>query len=221
MIDASAIARQLDNSEHRQSPQGSRVPQSGSRHPCRAILLYCSYGLSTYEGAMEQFKISRALGLSFTSWFRNFIPFTLLAAVLYSPVVIWLMTRNPASEAGAEDLLDNFFTYPVYLTIGTSMLVPPLLTYRVIQELNGTTVSMWTSISFGLRGVPSAIILALITNLVQLVPGVGGIVGAIVTCICFVTTPAAVAERLNPFSALSRSAALTRGRRWGIFGLTF
>ena len=41
------------------------------------------------------------------------------------------------------------------------------------------------------------------------------------TCIYFVATPAAVAERLNPFSALSRSAQLTHGRRWGIFGLTF
>ena len=76
---------------------------------------------------MEQFKISRALSLSFTSWFRNFIPFTLLAAVLYAPVVIWLETMKPEAQASGEDLLNTFFTYPIYFTIGTSMLVPPLL----------------------------------------------------------------------------------------------
>jgi len=170
---------------------------------------------------MEQFKISRALSLSFKSWFRNFIPFTVLAVVLYSPVVVWLMRLDPLAESSADDLLNNFFTYPVYLTIATSMLVPPLLTYKVIQELNGTTVSMWTSIKFGLRGVIPAIILAVLVNVVQLVPSVGGILGSIVTCIYFVATPAAVAERLGPFAALSRSAELTNGRRWGIFGLTF
>ena len=169
---------------------------------------------------MEQFKISRALGLSFKSWFRNFIPFTLLAAVLYSPLAIWFAAFDLESATDRQDVFNTVFMYPIYFTIGVSTLLPPLLTYRVIQELNGTTVSIWTSIKFGLRGVLPALFLAVITNVAQRVPG-GGIVSAIVTCVYFVATPAAVAEKLGPFTAFSRSAALTRGRRWGIFGLTF
>src|SRR5689334_19713994 len=101
---------------------------------------------------MEQFTVSRAIGLSFKAWFRNFVPFTLLLAVLQSPVVIWIATQSLAYKSG-EDLGDRFFTYPVYFMVAASTLVPPLLIYRVVQELNGTRVSMATSIRFGLRGV--------------------------------------------------------------------
>lgn len=170
---------------------------------------------------MEQFKISRALGLSFKSCIRNFLPFTLLAAVLYSPLVIWYATTTPEAVTDLDDLFNKVFMYPIYFTIGVSTLLPPLLTYRVIQELNGTTVSFWTSIRFGLRGVLPALFLAVITNVAQQVPSGGGIISAIVTCIYFVATPAAVAEKLGPFTAFTRSAELTKGRRWGIFGLTF
>src|SRR5262249_25413249 len=82
-------------------------------------------------------------------------------------------------------------------------------------------VSMLTSMKFGLRGIVPAVMLAVITQLLQLIPGVGGIISAILMCMWFVTTPAAVAERLGPFAAFTRSAQLTSGRRWGIFGLSF
>jgi len=169
---------------------------------------------------MEQFKISRALSLSFKSCFWNLVPLTLLMALLYSPLAIWFATFSPESEI-SEDLFKKMFTYPIYFTVGVSTLVPPLLTYRVIKELDGTTVSLLTSIKFGLRGFLPAMVLAAVTNLAQQVSGVGGLVSAVVTCICFVAAPAAVAEKLGPFNAFSRSSELTKGRRWGIFGLTF
>jgi hypothetical protein len=168
---------------------------------------------------MQEFRIFRALGLSFRMWFKNFIPFTLLAAVLYSPVVLWVMTYDPQNADSAEALMDAYFERPIYFLIGLSALLPPLLTYRLIQDLNGIRVSMLTSIKFGLRGILPAVFLAVITGAIQYVPG-GGIAGAVVMCIWFVASPAAVAEKLGPFAAFSRSAQLTAGRRWGIFGLT-
>lgn len=169
---------------------------------------------------MQEFRIFRALGLAFRSWFRNFIPFTLLAAVLYSPVIIWITTIDPEKAKSLDDLVNSIFVRPIYVLVGISTLLAPMITYRVIQELNGTKVSMGTSIRFGLRGILPALILAVVTNVLQLIP-MGGIVGAIVTCIWFVAAPAAVAEQLGPVAAMSRSAELTHGRRWGIFGLTF
>jgi len=168
---------------------------------------------------MNEFRIFRALGLAFRSWFNNFIPFTLVAAVLYSPVVIWILTWNPSEASSLEEILDKAFVWPIYLIIGLSTLLAPMMTYRVIHELNGTKVSMLTSIKYGMRGIMPAIILAVITNVLQLVPG-GGIGAAVVTCMWFVAAPVAVAEQLGPFQALSRSSELTKGRRWGIFGLT-
>jgi len=169
---------------------------------------------------MEQFKISRALGLSFKSCFRNFIPLTLLAAVLYSPILIWFVASKPDEATDLDAMFNTVFMYPIYFTIGVSTLLPPLVTYRVIQELDGRTVPIWTSIKFGLRGVLPALFLAVLTNVAQQVPG-GGFVSSFLTCIYFVAAPAAVGEKLNPFTAFSRSAELTKGRRWGIFGLTF
>lgn len=169
---------------------------------------------------MQEFKIFRALGLSFRSWFKNFIPFTLIAAVLYSPVIIWLATVDITESRSLEELLNSVFVRPIYALVGLSALLAPMLTYRVIQELNGTKVSIGASIKYGMRGIIPALVLAVICNVVQLVPA-GGIISAIITCIWFVAAPAAVAEKLGPGSAFTRSAELTRGRRWGIFGLTF
>lgn len=165
---------------------------------------------------MEQFKISRALGLSFKAWFRNFIPFTLLAAVLYAPVIIWMATIDPPADDSAFDVV---VTYPLYGITAISTLLPPLLIYRVIQELNGTRVSMWTSVRFGMRGILPALLFAAGIHLVERIPSAGGIVAMVATCVYFVLTPAAVAERLGPISAFTRSAELTKGRRGGIFGM--
>ncbi len=169
---------------------------------------------------MNDFKMFNALGLSFKSWFRNFVPFTLLAVLLYAPVVVWIVIYDPTKASSPEDLLNKMFLWPIYLLGGISTLLSPMLTYRVIQDLNGTKVPMWTSVKFGVRGIIPAMILAIVVNVLQRIPG-GGIVGAVLTCVWFVAAPAAVAEQLGVGAAFNRSTALTRGRRWGIFGLTF
>lgn len=169
---------------------------------------------------MQEFRVFRALGLAFKAWARNFIPITLLAAILYTPVIVWIATSTPDLTSTQDALVNNYFVRPTYILVGISTFLAPLLTYRIIQDLNGTRVSLLTSVKYGARGILPAILLAAITNVLAMIP-VGGILGAILNCIWFVASPAAVAERLGPFAALSRSAVLTKGRRWGIFGLTF
>jgi hypothetical protein len=170
---------------------------------------------------MQEFKLFRALGLAFRAWFRNFVPFTLLMAAVYAPVILWLTTVNPGTAATDDEFVSMAFSRPLYALMALTTLVAPLITYRVVQDLNGIKVSMLTSMKYGVRGILPGVFLAVILNLVGLIPGVGGIASAIITCILFVATPAAVAEKLGPFDAFQRSAELTRGRRWGIFGLSF
>jgi hypothetical protein len=166
---------------------------------------------------VEQFKVFRAIGLSFKAWFANFIPITLLAAVLYAPVILYVTTLS--TSEGLEKYLEHF-QHGLWALLGVSALLAPMITYRIIQYMNGSSSSIITSIKFGFRGVLPAIILAAVTSVVQMVP-FGGIIGTIITCYWFVCAPAAVVERLNPVAALSRSSALTQGRRGGIFGLCF
>jgi hypothetical protein len=169
---------------------------------------------------VDQFRVFRAMGLAFKAWFANFIPFTLVLAVLYAPLIYWtlLLPTTDAESQATQDAYLTFFSRAPYLLVGMTMFISPLITYRVIQYLNGAKSSMGTSLRFGIRGILPAIIMAVATTLVQMLPA-GFILGMILTCWWFVAGPAAVVERLNPIEALSRSAVLTNGRRWGIFGI--
>jgi hypothetical protein len=170
---------------------------------------------------MEEFRVFRAIGLAFKSWFKNFIPFTITAAVLYSPVVAWILTYDPNKAKDVVSMVNNTVVYPIYMIAVAAMLLPPMLTYRVIQELNGKKVSMFASVKFGFRGILPAVIVGVIGFILGMIPVplIPAIVNIVLTCMWFVAAPSAVAEKLNPISALSRSSELTRGRRWGIFGL--
>ena len=168
----------------------------------------------------QRFRIRRALGLSVRAWFRNVVPFTALAALLYAPVVIWVATVDLEGAESLDDLVDRVFVWPMYAVTALATLLAPMLTYRVVQDLNGVKVSMLTSMKHGLRGFVPALLLAVAVNLLSRIP-VGGLVAAILTCVYFVAAPAAVAERLWPGAALRRSSELTLGRRPGIFAITF
>jgi hypothetical protein len=167
---------------------------------------------------VESFRVVRALVLAFRAWFASFIPITLVAAIVYAPVVIWMITLPDLRDARAVERYEVFLTHGVYLVAALTALVPPLVTYRVVQYMNGAKVPMLTSVRFGLRGVLPAVIIAVVHTLVGFVP-MGFVVQFVLTCYWFVATPAAVAEKLGPGDALSRSAQLTAGRRAGIFAL--
>ncbi len=172
---------------------------------------------------MNQFRIGRALGLSFKAFGRNFIPIVVLAAVLYTPIVLYALSGISAAESeamGPEAMVNRVMLYPIYALIAAQTLIAPMLTYRVIQDLGGQKTSLGQTFVYGLRGIVPALIIAAASTVAGFIP-MGGILSSIIMCIWFVAAPAAVAEKLNPIAALSRSAHLTSGRRWGIWGMMF
>lgn len=172
---------------------------------------------------MQDFTIFRALGLAFKSWGRNVISITLLAGVLFAYPLYRVLSVDTDSPMAFNVALIRFARYDILVTMGLFALVSPCLTYKIVQDLNGSRVSMLTSALYGLRAIPVIIVLAILNAIAGIVPFPGNMVLQLVlSTIFFVATPAAVAERLiNPFAAMSRSVTLTSGRRWGIFGLVF
>jgi hypothetical protein len=162
---------------------------------------------------MQEFRVFRAIGLAVKTWFRNFIPFTLLTALLYLPIVYWVATVEPSEITEATDI-----ALPIILIGALTTFLPCFMTYRVIQELNGSRVSMLTSIMYGFRGLLPSLLFAIIYAVVGFLP-MGGIAQIILLCIWYVAAPAAVAEKIGPFAAFTRSSILTQGRRWAIFGI--
>jgi hypothetical protein len=172
------------------------------------------------------FRTLRALQSSFRVCATNVVPFTLFALVVYAPLAVLaiLLLGHEASSA----MLDPFWPVPTYVMLGISTLTTPLLSYRVIQDVGGVRVSMWTSMKRGLRGLPPALLLVVVTQILAAIgPGlldtaaiglgiVGTAFGAWLLCTLFVITPVAVAERRGPIAALKRSIALTSGYRWRV-----
>lgn len=170
---------------------------------------------------MQDFTIFRALGVAFRCWGRNLVSITLLVAVLLAYplyVVISLDTSSP--DAFFEELV-GFLRYGTYIIMAMFAMLPAFLIYKVVQDLNGARVSIVNSVLYGLRALPTLIVLAILDRIAEILPSpIDTIVKVVLLTLFFVAAPAAVAERMiNPFGAMSRSLFLTSGRRWGTFGL--
>jgi hypothetical protein len=83
-------------------------------------------------------------------------------------------------------------------------------------------VSFGESLKVGLARFFPVVLLALLMGLLFMLGFMLLIVpGLILITMWFVSTPACVVERTGPWTSLKRSAALTKGHRWKIFGLMF
>jgi hypothetical protein len=163
-----------------------------------------------------EFRIGRVLGRAFGIWARNIVPFTLIA------LVATLQTYAPRLLAGSAAVSHGqalrFLPFAL-----TTLVVGPLcgaiFTLAVFQDLAGEKVRFGVAIARALaRLLPLiacvlCVTLALVGGLILLV-----IPGFIVMTMLSVATQACVIEKLGPIESLSRSAALTKGRRWRVFG---
>jgi len=169
------------------------------------------------------FGVGNVLATGFRIWVKNFVPFMLITALIYSPLLIWGIT----STQGEIDLersggIAKTLGYIGYLTIPLNVLVSAALTYGVVMELQGQRASIGACIATGLvRFFP-----ALGTGLLSILCMLGGMIlliipGLIVFCMLYVSTQASVLERPGMLGALKRSRELTQGHKMEIFGLTF
>jgi hypothetical protein len=169
------------------------------------------------------FGVGNVLSTGFRIWIKNFIPFMLITALIYSPVLIWGI-----SGVQGEMTQDKFLSaarvlqYVGGLTMLLNILVSSALTYGVVMELQGQRASIGACITTGLVRFFPTLAVALLSILCI----AGGVillfVGSIVfACMLYVATPAAVLERPGVLGALKRSRELTKGHKLEIFGLMF
>lgn len=92
--------------------------------------------------------------------------------------------------------------------------------FGIFQILRGRSFSILESLRVGLRRLGSVLglqilltLLIIFATLLLIVPGV------ILYCALFFALPACIFEHMSPMASLSRSRALTKGRRGAIFGL--
>jgi len=184
------------------------------------------------------FSAGSVLARGFTIFFKNFIPFSVLALIVHSPVILY------AAVVGSDPSLPAIKTYAAVAGIGGLLLTAitvGAVTYGVFQQLRGSRPSIGQCIAAGLGRVVSVIGVSILTALAllgaALIPAViAGMLAMLspilaviivalpallVLTVLWVAVPATVVERIGAMAALNRSSALTRGRRWSVFLVLF
>ena len=103
------------------------------------------------------FGIGNVLATGFRIWVKNFVPFMLITALIYSPVLIWgISSVAGATTAQSLDHAAKYLPFVLFLTLPLNILVSAALTYGVVMELQGQRASIGACISTGVvRFFPS------------------------------------------------------------------
>jgi hypothetical protein len=182
-----------------------------------------------------EFRIGAVLSRAFSTFGRNFAAFFVVAGVASLPQVAsyWtqasaldtmfqggLKTGTAALAAQGNGGASATNTILSLLASILTIIVEAAIIYDAVGMMSGRAPSFGGSLRAGvsrfwpffgtglLLGLGAAFGFALL-----LVPGV------ILLMAWFVAVPVCVVERLGPIRSLSRSARLTKGHRWALFGL--
>jgi hypothetical protein len=174
--------------------------------------------------AESEFRVGRVFNRTFAVLSRNLLPFCLVTAVAGLPNLLILtfqsgVARTAPINGGAAA---GKFALVFVLSIVLYALSQAILLYAAFEDMRGRPVNLIESMRIGLRrffailGVAiSSSILVVLASILLIIPGL-----IVFTIIC-VATPVCVVEKLGPFKSMGRSAQLTKGSRWKIFGLWF
>jgi len=166
--------------------------------------------------AQKQFSFGTVISQSFSVFFSNLVPFCLVALILMAPLLVYdLLVGAPTGGSFSSGQLLAYVIQSVL-----SQLLVATISFATFQYLRGQPVGIGECLSRGLSLILPVIGVAILTGLLV---GIGTILliipGIIVAVMLWVAIPVAVVERPGVTDSLKRSADLTKGYRWTIFGI--
>ncbi len=159
------------------------------------------------------FSAGGVIRKSFSVWFANFVPFSIVTLDVYVPVFVLAAFMPPAGGQGwnaADRVLSGI----------AGLVVTGALTSGVLGSLRGERASVGALFGTGFRKMGWVFAVSFRVGLWIILGTLLLVVPAIVWyCALFVAVPAVVVEaNLGSSSdALQRSRDLTKGSRWAIF----
>jgi hypothetical protein len=175
------------------------------------------------------FRVGDVLGRSFSIFGRNFASFAILSAVAALPYLLYYWTLSgvttvqrgtPGFNVAAMQSAGGAAGLSVILGLGLNILTQAIIVHAAFQDMRQRPVRIGESFRVGLgRILPILGIMILyglgvgLGFLLFVVPGI------ILLLMWYVAIQACVVERLGPLGSLGRSAFLTKGNRWKLFGL--
>jgi hypothetical protein len=168
-----------------------------------------------------RFDVGSCLSLGFSIWARNLLPFATIAAVVHAPLLFYMLAVRVDPNQVAEN---EASVAPLLVIMLLGILLPMIatgaLTYGVVQHVRGRPAGFGACVSVGLSRLLPVLGVGLLVGLCIL----GGLIlliipAFIIMCMLWVAVPVAVIERPGVTASLRRSAELTKGHRWSIFGV--
>lgn len=178
-----------------------------------------------------QFSIGNVMGRGWKVLMSEFLALLVLSLIFYVPLMIYSAVVlgdmqsavTKMAETGETTLDTSWSTNLIVLSVLSvlaAFMLQAAITYTVFQRLREKDVSIGQALSVGLARLFPVIGVSIVVGLCV---GLGFLLfvvpGLILLCVLFVAVPASVVEKPGVFGALGRSADLTRGARWAIFGL--
>jgi hypothetical protein len=167
--------------------------------------------------AEGDFRVGRVFNRTFSVLSRNLAPFCLVTVIAALPN---LLLFAPGARAFSPGLSAGRIILGVGLAMVLNTLSQAVVLYGAFEDMRGRPVDLAESFKVGLRRffpiVGVSISVAFLTGLagiLLLIPAF------IVGTMLLVSIPVCVVEQLGPFESMGRSAQLTKGHRWKIFGL--
>ena len=177
----------------------------------------------------NKLDIGQVIGGTFQVIGRNIVSFTILGLIL-SGLPTGLIAIAQAQWVVSSGIGTGNVTFDTaYFTnlglgalaaIITSAILQGALIFATVQDMNGQKPRVGEALATGLRNFLPLLIVSILFGLawvfgiiLLIVPGV------MIACAWCCAVPALVADRTGIFESFSRSAELTRGNRWRIFGL--
>jgi hypothetical protein len=160
--------------------------------------------------AAGEFRVRGVLGRAWSVPSRNLSRLLLVMAIVSLPDLLF---TNPGRDGGS--IVAGTFVSGVMRALGQAMVLS-----GAFQGLRGRPMSLAESVRIGLRRIVPVVGLVFGAWIVIWFGLVLAIVpGLMVATMLFVAMPVCVVERAGPIRSMDRSAQLSKGHRWRIFGL--
>jgi hypothetical protein len=177
--------------------------------------------MTATTATLERLDIGRVIQQLYSVLSRNIVTFGVLALILTGLPTAVVAVLQPQLN-GAADNPANWAWYMTSALISgvAALVLQGALIYATIGDLNGRKARVSEGLAVGLRnflpllGVGMLYGLAMALGFVLLV-----VPGIMIAVAWIVAVPVLIAERTGVFGSFGRSAELTRGNRWRIFGL--
>ncbi len=184
--------------------------------------------MTTQAPISRRFQLSRIGELTFDLVRRDFAAsYGLTVAILIVPTILKLVffkvqihSMGTPTPGRIPNVFGPGFALAGVIGLLASLLVYAALSWRAVERLQGRTPSPGATLEAAFRALPVLIAVAILgyfaivfASILLVFPGL------MLATAWLVVVPTAACEKTGVFRTFGRSAELTKGHRWALFGL--